>query len=186
MKNKSLLLAALIVAISCSHKKEKPKEYEVMKNTAEETAKVQNIDYKTRKITLSTNDGPVTIVAGDQVKNFDQIKKGDTVKAQYQEALVYTISEKGEAESAKISSDVKTAKAGETPAASTTTELTASLVVTDINRDANTVTLRNAGGEKEVFKVQHPERLKDIDVGDVVNIKYSEAMAVKVEKAGTL
>jgi hypothetical protein len=182
----TLMLATLsgLLAISCSHK-EKPKEYQVMNDTETETAKVSDVDYANRTITMATKEGPVTVVAGEEIRNLDQIKKGDTVKAEYKSALVYSIDKSGNMNAPKLSSDTWRAKPGDQPGAGVNTQVTASVIVTDINRNEPSVTLKNEAGEKETFKVAHPERLDDLDVGDTVNIKYSQAMAVKVEKTNS-
>lgn len=179
----SLMMAMLLglISISCSHKS-KPKEYEVMSSTETETAKVTNVDYKNKTITLDTNEGPVIFAAGDEVKNLNSIKKGDTVVAEYKEALVYSIDKSNGKEYPTYSSDTWSAKPGEAPAAGAKAQVSTSVVVTDINRSVPSVTLRNDAGEKATFKVAHPERLKEVDVGDIVNIRYSQAMALKVEK----
>lgn len=182
----SLMMAMLLglVSVSCSHKKDQPKEYEVMSKTISDSAKVSNVDYKKKLITLATDDGPVTIAAGE-VKNLDSIKKGDTVVAEYKEALVYSIVKEDAKEYPTYSSDTWSAKPGETPAAGAKAQVSTSVVITDIDRKEPSVTLANDAGEKETFKVAHPERLKGVHVGDIVNIKYSQAMAVKVEKTNS-
>jgi hypothetical protein len=51
---------------------------------AELSAKVVGIDKATRTVTLKGPKGNVVdVVAGDEVKNFDQIKLGDFVVARY-------------------------------------------------------------------------------------------------------
>ena len=55
---------------------------------AEISAQVVAIDKTTRTVTLKGPQGnAVDIVAGDEVKNFDQIKLGDFVVARYGQAL---------------------------------------------------------------------------------------------------
>ena len=52
------------------------------------SAQVVGIDKATRTLTLKGPQGDVVdIVAGDEVKNFDQIKLGDFVVARYAQAL---------------------------------------------------------------------------------------------------
>ena len=52
------------------------------------TAQVVGIDKATRTLTLKgPQSGVVDIAAGDEVKNFDQIKLGDFVVARYAQAL---------------------------------------------------------------------------------------------------
>src|SRR5688572_5456273 len=55
--------------------------------TAEVTATVVAVDKATRTVTLKGPQRTVDIVAGDAVRNFDQIKVGDRVVAKYVEAL---------------------------------------------------------------------------------------------------
>src|SRR5215510_8056643 len=58
-----------------------------MVTTAEITATVVSIDKATRTVTLKGPKRTVDIVAGDEVKNFDQIRVGDRVVVKYAEAL---------------------------------------------------------------------------------------------------
>ncbi len=61
-------------------------------NVLEFTAKVENVDYNKRKITLSgPNGGTVTLSVNKRVKNLKEIKRGDTVLARVTEAIVMDI-----------------------------------------------------------------------------------------------
>jgi len=46
------------------------------------------------------------------------------------------------------------------------------------------ITLRGPHGDLSVVKVKDPSKLDAVQVGDVVDITYTEALAVAVEKAG--
>ena len=49
---------------------------------------IEKIDAKTREVTLKREDGSlVTIVAGEEVRNFAQMKVGDNVRAVYIESI---------------------------------------------------------------------------------------------------
>lgn len=176
----STALITLLITISCSSNK-KPKEYDVMRTTMQDTAKVTKVDYDNKKITLATNDGPV-VLNGEDIRNLNSIKKGDTVIAEYKSALVYSIDKSGKKQDTDLSMDAWRGKPGEQPAAGSTMEVITSAVITDIDYDEPSVTLENEEGEKQDFPVKHPERLQGVKVGDVVNIKYSEALALRVEK----
>src|SRR3954462_9429493 len=64
--------------------------------TAEAT--VTAVDPATRKVTLKLNDGKTrTIIAGDEVRNFAQIKVGDIVKAKYVESISIELKKDGKA-----------------------------------------------------------------------------------------
>src|SRR4051812_741843 len=57
-------------------------------NVVTVVATVKALDKPTRTITLEGSDGhTVDVVATDEVRNFDQLKVGDHVAIQYQEAL---------------------------------------------------------------------------------------------------
>jgi len=56
------------------------------------TAKVEDIDYKSRMITLKLPDGDTMILkAGDQVKRLNEINKGDEVVIQYTQAVAISV-----------------------------------------------------------------------------------------------
>lgn len=160
----------------------KNKQTEVMSTSTEVTAKVKSIDYKTRKMTLTLDGESYNLVAGNDVINFDQIKKGDTVTAKYSEALVYNINRGGKAAPPTTSATATSARPGENPSANLERKVTASVIITEINRKEPSVTFKGASGETQTFKVMHPERLEGVKVGDAVEITYSEALAMKVEK----
>ena len=56
------------------------------------TARVEAIDYKTRKVTLSLPEGQdLHFTAGDQVKRLNEVKKGDEVVVQYMQKLTIKV-----------------------------------------------------------------------------------------------
>jgi hypothetical protein len=65
--------------------------------SVEARATVTAIDASTRMVTLKTEDGQtVDVECGPEVKNFDKIKVGDTVKATYTESIAFQVASKGE------------------------------------------------------------------------------------------
>ena len=54
--------------------------------------------------------------------------------------------------------------------------------VEEINIEANTFKLKGPAGEIREYEARDPENLKKADVGDLVVITYSEAIAISVEK----
>ena len=147
------------------------------------TATVTQIDQKTRQITLKAQDGrEVSFVASDEVKNFAQMKVGDVVTATYTEALAYEVKKGGTAGASQTIAG-GTAQAGAKPAAALGQQTTVTVTITAIDPAAPSVTFRGPAGNTKTVKVLHPERLKDVSVGDTVEITYTEAMAIKVESA---
>jgi len=194
MKQKltSFSVAALFGLMTLSNvqaansKMPEPNMGESVSASTEVTAKVKAIDYKTRKVTLESADGEsFTIVAGDEIKNLNQVKKGDNITAKYKEAIVYHINKGGKASPPTTTESTWRARPGSRPEGGVAKEVTVSVVVSAIDRKTPSVTFKGASGEEETFKVRHPEKLNGVNVGDQVDITYSEALALKVEKAST-
>lgn len=150
--------------------------------TAELSATVKDIDYKSRKITLEDQGKTVSFNVGNDVKNFDQIKKNDKVNIEYREALAFTLHKGGEAKQAMESNEEMQAKPGEAPGGTASRSVTATVKITEVDKKAPSVTFKTAKGETQTVKLKDASRLEGVNVGDTVEIAYSEAMAVKIEK----
>jgi Cu/Ag efflux protein CusF len=150
------------------------------------TATVEDIDQTTREVTLKGPEGhSVTITAGPRVKNLAQVQVGDKVNVAYYESLSLQLlktSEKGSARSGSTESLV-TAPAGAKPGGMETKTTTLVAVVDDINTKKRVVTLKGPMGRLVDVKVQDPNRLKNVKVGDEVEAVYTQAMAVTVTGA---
>ena len=145
------------------------------------TATVTRIDQKTRAVTVKTADGQeYSFVADEAVKNLAQVKTGDVVTATYAEALAYEV-KKGGTAGAVATVGGGTATPGEKPAAGLGRKITVVVVVTKIDAKAPSVTFKTPSGESRTVKVQSPEKLVGVSVGDSVEITYAEAIALKVE-----
>ena len=144
--------------------------------------KVKSINKKTREVTLVGPQGnQMVIPAGEEVKNFDQIRIGDLVTLTYVQALVVelkAVENNGIRE--RVESENKVAaKPGEKPAGmiEKTTRIVANVVA--VNPKAQTVTLRGPKRTVEVA-VKDPAMLKDVKVGNQVEATYIEAVALVV------
>jgi hypothetical protein len=75
---------------------------------AKVTLVVDSIDKASRSVVLKNAKGEtMKVVAGDEVKNFDQIKVGDNVVASYTQGLVMTLKKGGGALRERIDSSEK-------------------------------------------------------------------------------
>jgi Cu/Ag efflux protein CusF len=144
--------------------------------------KVKSINKKTREVTLVGPQGnQMVIPAGEEVKNFDQIRIGDLVTLTYVQALVLelkAVENSGIRE--RVESENKVAaKPGEKPAGmiEKTVRIVANVVA--VNPKAQTVTLRGPKRTVEVA-VKDPAMLKDIKVGNQVEATFIEAVALVV------
>jgi Cu/Ag efflux protein CusF len=136
-------------------------------------------------VTLRGSEGnEVSFRVDDSVKNLGQVRKGDLVTASYYRALAARIRKPGEASpSVTTGGGVATAEPGQKPAGvgARTVQLTAT--VTKIDRAKQEVTLRGPKGNSVAVTVQDAANLEKVKKGDLVEITYTEAVAISVEKA---
>lgn len=149
------------------------------------SAKVIGVDKATRTLTLKGPKGDVfDVVASDDVKNFAQIRLGDSVVARYVEALTLELRKtKGAAGSVTMTEDAVKAQPGERPAVAGERQITALAVVTAVDPKASTITLKGPRGNSVTLDVRNPEQFKVVKKGDQVEVTYTEALALSVEPA---
>jgi len=146
------------------------------------SAVVVAIDAATRTVTLKGAKGKVVdIVAGPEIRNFDQIKVGDTVTAEYTQALSLELKKGGNSiRESGVKTAAASAPAGARPAGAIGHQVTILADVVAVDAKKGVVTLRGPKGNEVDLAVQDPGQLKLIKKGDQVEAIYSEAVAVAV------
>jgi Cu/Ag efflux protein CusF len=149
------------------------------------TATVKAIDYKTRHVTLQRADGSlIKFRAGDNVRNLAQVKVGDQVTVTYYESLAYEVKKPGTAvPGASVAEGLQRANLGEMPGGAGARVTTVTATIAGIDKAAGTVTLKGPDGDPTTIKVRHPEKLDQVSVGDLVQITYTEGVAIAVTPA---
>jgi len=157
----------------------------VAAQTVKATATVEAVDKAARTVTLKMPNGNSrTIVAGEEVKNFDQIKAGDKVNVQYAEALTIELKKDGKAVVGRTeSAGMQTAAKGEKPGAVAMREVVAVADVVNVDAAKKIVSVKNKEGKIIDLNVRDPEQLKLIKKGDQVQATYTEAVAISLEPA---
>jgi Cu/Ag efflux protein CusF len=154
--------------------------------TTQITAKVIAVDPAGRTVTLLGSSGNTrTIEVGDQVRNFDQIKVGDTVHAKFTQALALEL-KKGAAGMAAPTEEQAITPApppGAKPGGTVARKVTATVEVIAVDPGKQMVTLRGPKGNEVDLEVQDPKQLKNIKTGDHVQVTYVEALAISVSEA---
>jgi Cu/Ag efflux protein CusF len=147
-------------------------------------ATVVAVDQQTRMVTLRGPEGEqITFRADDAVKNLPQVRKGDMVTAVYRRALAFRLEKPGEKGTGPRSEAVvATAESGQKPAAvgAEATQLTAT--ITKVDRAKNEVTLRGPKGKSVTLAVEDPTVFDRVKKGDKVEVTYTEALAISVDK----
>jgi hypothetical protein len=153
---------------------------ETMKLTATITA----IDKATRDVTLKGPQGnEMTLTAGPEIKNFDQLKVGDKVDLNYVEALTLELKKGGGLVVQRTEkAGAAGAKPGEKPAGAVGRQVTIVADVVALDPAKQVVTLK--GPKRTVdLKIPNPEQFKRIAKGDQVEATYTQAVAIAVMPA---
>jgi hypothetical protein len=148
-------------------------------------ATVVAINHKTRHVTLRGPEGnTVSFVVDPSVRNFKQIHKGDVVVVTYYESIAARVLKPGEGKVGITAADeIERAEPGQLPSGTAASTTTITAKITAIDKPHQTVTLMGPRGNSKTIKVLHPENLDKVKVGDLVQITYTESLAIAVEKA---
>ena len=156
-------------------------------HAVEMQATVTAIDQKTRMVTLKAPEGNETTIHVDKrARNLAQVKVGDVVKFAYVQQVTWQVRKPGQG---AASSDVQVegaagrAQPGEKPAGGAGQRVSFAATIEAIDLAKGTVTLKGPEGDSQVVKARNPANLKKVKVGDVVDITYTEAVALKVVPA---
>jgi hypothetical protein len=148
-------------------------------------AQVEAIDYSARTVVLKGEGGKtVELKVGPSAKNFDQVKVGDQVQADFYTSTAIFLRKSSEPPSAAAAEVVEVAAPGEKPAGVVvnTREITATVDAIDPQR--RMVTLTGPRGNTVSFKLGDAiENVDQIHKGDQVVVRYTEAVALAVDKS---
>ena len=145
---------------------------------------VVKVDKKTRTITFKNKEGESKFVAGPDIKNFDQIKKGDRVNVNYELAVaIELIKTKSDGVRTKVETNTVTkSKANEKPAETITNQTTIIADIVEVNREKKLVSVKGPSGKITTVTVKNPALLADVKVGEQVKVIYFDAMAASITK----
>jgi len=149
----------------------------------EASATVTAVDRKTREVTLKTDSGQTQkVVAGEEVRNFDQIKAGDVVKLKYIESLTLELKKGGKAVVGRTETGaLDRSQPGQKPGGVVRREVTVVADVVAVDEKMQKVSVKNAKGEVFTLNLRDPEQVKLVKVGDQVQATYNEAFALSME-----
>jgi hypothetical protein len=177
-------IAALCVAATVGYADDKKSVS--AKDSVEIKATVEEVHPEDRSLVLKGESGDkVAVIAGPDVRNFDQIKAGDQVSLVYHVALAAELKPRGTPTSAPTESTIeKRAPPGTKPSGSVGRTVATTVQIESVDTSFNTVTFKKADGISRTVAVEDPDARKFIRTlkpGDPVEIKYTEAVAVSVQ-----
>src|SRR5262245_62348858 len=124
----------------------------------------------------------VTLEVRDKAK-LDAVNVGDPVVATYMEAVAFQVKKPGTATPGVTAQEGRaSSKPGENPAGVVGREITVTATITAIDKKAHTVTIKGPEGNTETVKARDPKNLNAIKVGDLVEITYTQARAIALDK----
>lgn len=149
--------------------------------TVEMRATVMAVDPATRMVTLKGGNGQTfDVEAGPAVQHLDQVKVGDVVMAAYTESIAFQVVPQGE-ESQGVSESATRVPGGREVGHQVTT----SFRVASVDPATNILWVTLPNGDTKKIHVQDPKaqaRLKTLSPGNVVEVTYSESLAISLEK----
>ena len=145
-------------------------------------ASIEAIDKTGRSVTLKGPRGNlVTVHADETFKRFDQLKVGDVVTATITVAVAARIRKAGDPEPKEVkeTSEVFKDKIG----GKAYGEQTVTVSVEEIDRTAPSVTVKTSDGRILSFRVKNAANLKNLKVGDQVDVTIGLGLLLSVDPA---
>jgi hypothetical protein len=183
-KNWVKTISAIIITLfSLTNAKAQEVKGEAVVTSETVTATVKNINQTTREVTIKTADGQEhSFIASEKVKNLAQIKKGDVITAVYTEEIAYQVKSHGTSGVQGAEAEAS-AKPGTMPGGIVAQQVTVTVQIIAIDPTVPTVTFKGPQGNTKTIKVKDPQKLVGVKVGDMVDITYTQALAIQVDKA---
>jgi hypothetical protein len=147
------------------------------------TWKVTAVDPANRTVTLTSEAGVSnTYEVGDAVRNFDQIKAGDEVKATLLASVAVAIRKSSAPSGAGERDRVAVAPKGERPGVimAKTKQITGKIVSVDTT--ARTVTIEGPMGGTQTITAAPDVKLDQFQTGDDVTLRVTVGLAIRVDK----
>ena len=175
------VLAAAMALPAVSMSADKP----VTKSaSAQLKATVTAVDQATRVVTLKGADGKTfEVQAGQAVQRLDRVKPGDVVAVTYTESVAFQVVSKGETPLGVSEGAQRTAGGGEVGR-----QVTSYFTIDAYNADTHLLWGTTAAGVTKSITVQDPKaqaKLAKLPSGTVVQVTYSESLAIKLEKVAS-
>jgi hypothetical protein len=151
---------------------------------AKASAAVESVDAAKRTVTLKMPDGAMkTLTCGPEVRNFDQIKAGDTVNLTFVDQIAAYVRKADAPPLAEEGAMVALAPKGAKPGVlmAETAEVKVKIEAVDLKK--HTVTFANPDGSMKTVKVGKKAKaaLKDLKKGDDVVLRLTQALLIDVK-----
>lgn len=183
-----LLLAALFLFCAAAMAEDAADQEPRMRTAAVQvSAVITAIDGETREVTLELPQGGyVTLVAGPDIKRFDEFAVGDAIVATYVTSLAGELREPTPEELENPWQELDAAAVAGLeipPGVAGIRVIKAVCTIEGMNRVAGTVMIQDPRGKYHMIGDIPAERFEGVKLGDTLVVVYSQAMALTLEKA---
>jgi len=150
----------------------------------EMSAVVIGVDQTRRLLALEVDDGGrMVLPVAEEFRDFERARVGDQVVVSYTKAIAWQVKPSANgAPGVSTRETLSNPRPGQAPGGAIERALTITATITALDTARGTVTLTGAQGKPQTFAAHQPSDLEKIRVGDLVDIIYSEALAVAVRQ----
>ena len=147
------------------------------------TATIQAIDATTRAVTLRNERGEEdTFIVGPEVKRFNQLRVGDTIKVTYYESVVFQLRKPGVTTN-DAADVVAGGRAKNVVGGSIASRQTRTVTVKAVDPAVPSITVVTQDNRTVTRKIENKKNLEGVKPGDRIDITYTEAVVVNAEPA---
>jgi len=200
MRSFKPLIACLGLAVALPALAEEPKgDYSALRPKSEmeaapaalgqgvlvqKTGTIMDVDQASRLVTIKGSEGGmVTVQAGPEVKNLDQVKKGDQVAVSYYKSMAVDVITPGSAPKHDVKTGAVRAEAGAKPAGAVGRQERRTVKIASVDPYKKAISFYGADGRWREVSMDRPDLehyLKEIKDGDTVEVVFTEALAVSI------
>lgn len=180
---KNFLYAAAFAFVSWTatvHAQDKPGI--VATDVVEEVVTVRAVNHVERTVTIAGPTGEeTTIKVPDQSQNLDQVYAGARFRVVYAQSVVIAVVGEKSEPGAAMADKVELAPKGDIPGGVVVSVKEITARVEGIENASRTVSVRGPSGELRKYVVgPEVQRFDNIQVGDTVVLRYTEALGFKM------
>lgn len=149
--------------------------------------RITALNTSTREVTVTGSDGSsVDIVAGEDIRNFNQLKVGDQVALDYRAAVALELEPAGSAPLGATATQARTVpNRGDVPGGARSNTISLVTEVAAVNPERGTIALRGQSGNTQIIAVERPDlraKLPNVKRGDLLRISYTQAVALGIRR----
>jgi hypothetical protein len=148
------------------------------------SATVEDVDYAKRELTLKSEAGEIeTFEVSPEVKRLKEVKKGDKIQVQVYRAVAAEMSRHSAQKMPSPTEEIQAAKSKASPGVAARREVKVTVTINNVDTVNNLVSVTGPRGFVSVLTVKRPEMkefIKQLKRGDLVDVTFTEAVAISV------